>query len=326
MDGAMRGLADGLDPASAYLLPAEVQAVEADTALPPGDVGLTITRQFYLRVVGVRDGSPAAKAGLRTGDYLRGIDGKPTRDLSAFTGTRLLRGAPGSKVSLTVIRGNAAEPHVVDLVREVLQADPVSSKRLAGGEGYVRVATLRVGAAAALQKQFDALRQAGAASAVLDLRGTADGPLDEGIAAARLFIKSGTIAIRAGRTADRVVTTAAAGDGAVTMPIEVLVSNGTAGAAEILAAALSGNKRAELVGELTAGLAAMQHLVKLPEGHGLWMTYERYLTAAGEPIHEHGIRPDVGVEEPTVAFGEAAPATDAALGKAVERLKAKKAA
>ena len=102
-DGAMRGLADGLDPSSAYLTPDEVRAIDAKQPLPAGDVGLVLTRQFYLRVVGVRDGSPAKRAGLAEGDFIRAIDDKPTRDLSAFTGTRLLRGAPGSKVKLIVI-------------------------------------------------------------------------------------------------------------------------------------------------------------------------------------------------------------------------------
>ena len=110
------------------------------------------------------------------------------------------------------------------------------------------------------------------------------------------------------------------------MPVVLLISNGTANAAEVFAAALSGNDRAELVGEPTAGIAALQHLVKLPENRGLWMTYAQYLTVDGKPLHEHGLRPTVGVEEPNVAFDEAPPTTDDALAKAVERLKAKKAA
>ena len=326
MDGAMRGLADGLDPSSAFLSPSEVKAIETAAALPAGDVGLVVTRQFYLRVVGVRDGSPGAKAGIRTGDFLRGIDGKPTRDLSAFTGSRLLLGMAGSKVDLAIIRGNAAEPHTVTLVREAVKPELVTGRKLPSGEAYVRVSSFRAGAAAALGKEIDRLRQAGASSAVVDLRGTADGTPEEGIAAARLFVKSGTLATRAGRSTDKTVVAAAAGDGAITLPVVVLVSNGTANAAEILAAALSDNHRAPLVGEPTAGIAGVQHLVKLPEGRGLWLTYARYLTASGDPIHEHGLRPDVGVEEPTVAFGDAPPSVDAALTKAVERLKAKKAA
>jgi len=322
MDGAMRGLADGLDPQSAFLSPEEVQAVEAHTPLPAGDTGLFVMRQFYLRVLGVRDGSPAARAGLRTGDFIRMIDGKATRDMSGFTGIRLLRGAPGSKVSLLVLRGTTVDPHIVNLTREAMTGDLVTSRRLPGGDGYVRVTSFSPGAAAALHKAVDAMHAAGAPGTVIDLRGVADGAADEGIAAARLFVKTGVIATLAGRTAaDRAVTSAGPGDGAITTPVVLLVSNGTAEAAEIFAAALQGNHRAELVGEPTTGLAAVQRLVKLPEDHGLWMTCERYLAVDGTPIHEHGLRPDLFVESPAVAFGDTPPSTDDALAKAVDRLK-----
>ena len=107
MDGAMRGLADGLDPDSAFLNPNQVRALEAGEPPVEGDVGIELTRRYYLYVIAARDGSAAQKAGLRTADTIRAIDGKPTRDMSVFEGTRLLRGKPGSKVTLTVIRGNA---------------------------------------------------------------------------------------------------------------------------------------------------------------------------------------------------------------------------
>jgi carboxyl-terminal processing protease len=324
MEGAMRGLADGLDPSSAYLSPEEVQAVETKARPPAGDVGLVLSRQFYLRVIGVRDGSPAARAGIRTGDVIRAIDGKPTREISAFTGTRMLSGAPGTKVELVVLRESAVEPHTVVLDRQPLTGDLVTGKRLPSGEAYVRVASFGAGAATGIRRQLEALRQAGAASAVIDVRGTADGPADEAVSAARLFIASGALSTLAGRTpTDKTVTSAAAGDGAITMPIVLLTSNGTANAAEIFAAALVGHKRADLVGEPTAGIAAQQRLVKLPEGRGLWMTYARYLTTDGKPIHEHGLAPTVAVEEPTVTFGAAPPATDDALTKALEVLKTK---
>jgi len=321
MDGAMRGLVDGLDPGSAFLSQDETQVVSSKTALPAGDTGLIVTRQFYVKVIGVREGSPAARAGIRSGDFLRMIDGKPTRDMSAFTGTRLLRGAPGSKVSLVVLRGSAADPHSVDLVRETVAGDLVTSKRLPGGEGYVRVSSFGTGAAAQLRKQIDAVKSAGADRAIIDLRGTADGAIDEGIAAAKLFIKSGPIATLAGRGSQKTVTSAGSGDGAITLPVVLLVSDGTANAAEVFAAALQGAKRAELVGEPTAGLAALQKLIPLPEGRGLWLTYARYLAADGNPIHERGLRPDVAIGEPVVLFGEQPPATDDMLATAVTQVK-----
>jgi carboxyl-terminal processing protease len=332
-DGAMRGLVESLDPSSAYLSPAEVKAIEAKAAVPAGEVGLVVTHQFYLRVVGVRDGSPAARAGLQTGDFIRMIDGQPTRDMSAFTGTRLLRGAPGSKVTVVVIRGNAADPHEIALTRVGPSTPPLNlvtvtpldgRKTTAGGAVQVRVSSFGAGIVAALKDTFATLQKDGATGAVLDLRAIADGALEDGIAAARLFVKSGTIAIRAGREPEKTTITASAGDGAITMPVVLLVSNGTANAAEVFAAALSGNNRAELVGEPTAGLAAEQKLVKLNEGTGLWLTTTRYLLVDGSgPIHERGVRPTVGVEIPTVGFDEVPPTTDVPLAKAAERLKRK---
>src|SRR3954465_13548784 len=142
MQGAMRGLADGLDSDSAYLTPAQVKDVESQKALPAGDLGLELTRQYYLRVIAARDGSPAAKAGLRTGDYLRAIDDKPTREMSVWEGMRALRGAPGSHVTLSILGGSAADPHPVELIRAPMPASEVHSHMAAAGVGYVRIAAV----------------------------------------------------------------------------------------------------------------------------------------------------------------------------------------
>ena len=240
-------------------------------------------------------------------------------------GRGCLRGAVGTKVALTVIRGNAADPHAIELTRETAPAESAAVKPLPGGVAHVRVAGFGPGTAATLKKIFDGLSGQKLTSAVIDLRGIADGAADDGIAAARLFVKSGVIAVRAGRGAARATTNANPGDGAIATPVALLVSNGTANAAEIFAAALVGNNRAELVGEPTAGLAAVQKLVRLPQNYGLWLTTERYLTVdAAGPIHERGLRPTVGVAIPTVAFDEVPPTTDEPLNKTADRLRNKK--
>src|SRR5829696_5904778 len=199
MEGAMPGLADGLDPDSAYLTAAEVKSVDPVETRPGGDVGIELTRQYYLRVIAARDDSPAAKAGLQTGDYVRAIDGKPARDLSVFEGMRLLRGTPGTKVTLTVIRGNAAEPRQIELVREKTVGAVVSGKMLPGDLGYIRVAAFGADAAARLRTQAADLQKAGAKHLIVDVRRTAEGPFESGLEAARLFIKTGTLAMVAGR-------------------------------------------------------------------------------------------------------------------------------
>jgi carboxyl-terminal processing protease len=340
MEGALKGLADGLDPDSAYLTPQQVAAVQSGAPLPDGDIGVELTRQYYLRVIAARDGSPAAKAGLQTGDYVRAIDGRPTRDMSVFEGTRLLRGQPGSKVTLTVIRGNAADPHEVPLVREKPAAAVVSGKIAAPEVGYVRVASFREGIVDQLKKQIADLSRGGAKSLIIDLRHTAEGPLDNGVAAARLFVKSGTLAIKGQRELDaeknktaasspapnRETIAAGSGDGAFDIPVQILITTGTSGASEVFAAALDGNNRADLVGERTLGRAALQRLVKLPENRGLWLTYARYLTPAGESIQGKGLKPDVEVEDNDVAdFGQVVSDKDPILDAAIARA-AKKAA
>src|SRR5688500_1561282 len=325
MEGALRGLAEGLDPDSAYLTTAQVKEVESGKR-PGGDVGIELTRQYYLRVIAARDGSPAAKAGLQTGDYVRAIDGKATRDMSVFEGMAMLRGAPGSKVSMTLIRGNAAEPHEVTLVRETRQVPPVTSRMAGDGVGYIRIPAFDAAMPQAVRTQAAELAKAGARALIVDVRRTAQGDVQHGIATSRLFVKSGTLTSLAKREAKdtpgpREAFAAQPGDGGIDLPVQVLTSAGTSGPAEVFAAALKGNKRAELVGEHTIGRAAEQRLVKLPEGRALWLTYARYLTPTGESIHGAGLKPDVPVDEPDVEFGAELPTTDPVLAAALEHIK-----
>jgi len=268
---------------------------------------------------------------------------------------RLLRGAPGTKVTLTVIRGNAAEPRQIDLVREKTPGALVTGKMLGTDVGYIRIASFGADAAAKIRAQADTLTKSGAKQFIVDIRHTAEGPFESGLAAARLFVKSGTLAMIAGRDAEakaedatatrptaaakaaekptkpsassiKETISAKAGDGAIDQPVTLLVTTGTSGAAELFASALEGNKRAELVGERTLGRAGIQKLVRLPDGRGLWLTYARYLTPDGETIQGKGLTPDLGVDDPDVDFDQPRPATDPILDAALDRLTKKKAA
>ncbi len=353
MDGALRGLADSLDPDTSYLTPADVKALEASgpcasavptaacAGTPAGDVGVELTRQYYLRVIAARDDSPAAKAGLQTGDYIRAIDGKPARDISVFEGARLLRGAPGSRVTLTVIRGNAAEPRQIELVREKTPDALVSGKMIGADLGYLRIGSFDADVARKVQAQASELARAGATHLIIDIRHTAEGPFAKGIDTARLFVKNGTLAMIAGRdeqarptdkaaetvspSAIRETIAAKAGDGAIALPVTLLMTTGTSGAAELFAAALEGNKRADAVGERTLGRAGIQKLVKLPDGRGLWLTSARYLTPAGQIIQGRGINPDLGVDEPDLDFDQPRPSKDVVLDAAIEHIRKKSA-
>src|ERR1700730_9379148 len=281
MRGAMHGLADGLDPDSAYLTPAQVKQVESGTALPPAGVGLELTRQYYLRVIAARDNSPAAKAGLHTGDYIRAINNTPTREMSVWEGVRALRGAAGTKVSVTVIRGNAADPRVIELTREAEPSSTVNSRLEGSGVGYVRIATPGGGTPPQVKSQSADLTKGGASKLIVDVRRASSGTLDDGLALARLFVGKGTLAMRESKGGARETIAAGSGDGSVTLPTMLLIDTGTSGGAELFASALVGNQRADLIGEHTIGRAATQKLIKQPDGAGLWLSTTRYLTPSG---------------------------------------------
>ena len=330
MAGAMRGLAEGMDADSAYLTPEQAKWLETEgpeqAAASAGSPGLELTRGYYLRVIAARDDSSAAKAGLHTGDYIRSIEGKSTRSMSAIEGMRLLRGAVGSKLTVSVLRGSANDPRDIALVRDAAPRSDVSGRLQGPGVGYVRIAAFGSGVQTRLEAQVSSLTKAGATKLVVDLRSTAQGAFDDGIKAARLFVPSGTLASRETRAGKDVVASAAPGDGKVTLPMVLLTSTGTSGAAEVFAAALTDNKRATLVGEHTLGRAGLQKLVKLPDGSALWMTWARYVAPSGTVIHGTGLEPAVEVEQPDVEFGDAPPTTDPILDKALEQFSLKKAA
>ena len=326
MHGAMHGLADGLDPDTAYLDASQTDAFEKHETLGAGQTGIELTRQYYLRVIAARDGSPAARAGLQPGDYIRAIDGQSTRDTSVFEGAHLLAGAPGTTVHLTVLRGNAAEPHEIEVTRETLPALPVKGRIAAPAVGYLRVPTFEPSTAGQIRTEAAALQKAGATRLVIDIRGNAFGEIEAGLPAARVFVGSGTLAYRQDRGKEKEAVDVPSRDDALTLPVVVVTDNGTAGAAEIFAGALQGNRRAQIVGERTRGRAALQKLVKLPDGASLLLTHLFYLTPGGGSIHEKGLVPDIAVEQPALEFGQAAPTEDPVLEKALAAFEEKKAA
>src|SRR5438874_4718237 len=237
----------------------------------------------------------------------------------------MLHGPAGSKVSLLVIRGNAADPHEVDLTRERAAASDLTSKMADPMTGYVHVVEFSKRAPVQVKQAVDGLAKTGASRYIIDLRGATRGDLDDGLAAARLFVKTGTLAIRETK-GNKETVAAQNGDGAITAPVVLLVDQSTARAGEVFAAALDGNKRAEMIGEHTIGSAARQKLVKLPDGSAMLLSNVRYLAPNGSLIHEKGLQPEVQVDEPDIEFGAAAPTTDPTLQKALEYFTQKKAA
>ncbi len=202
----------------------------------------------------------------------------------------------------------------------------VSGRIAAPGVGYVRIAAIGPATANQVKSAIADLQKSGATKLIVDVRRTSGGPLDSGLTIARLFVGKGTLAQRETKGTEKETIVASPGDGAITAPTTLLIDTGTTGAAELFASALAGNNRADLIGERTIGRAALQKLVKLPDGSGLWLSTTKYLTPSGAPLHGKGLEPAVAVDEPDVEFGQPAPTTDPVLDKAIEGLTQKKAA
>ena len=324
VDGALRGLAEGLDSDSAYLTPEDADRIERGEPLPDGRVGAEITRRYYLQVVASLEGSPAARANMLPGDFIRAVDGRPTRLLSAVEGQRLLRGEPGTDVTLSLIRGSTQEPYDITLTREALTAPPAAGRMLTGegaGIGYLRIPAFGDAAAIEIADAAAALAGSGATHLIVDLRGTAEGTFDGAIDAAQLFVAGGAIAIRE-EPDDRQMTIEAGTDAAapVTLPVTLLTNYGTSGPAELFAAALLDRDRAMSVGQQTSGRTSLQRLVRLPDGSGLWMSWARYLSPSGEAIYPFGLQPDVPVEVILPELGEPLPDEDPVLDRAIDEI------
>ena len=319
MAGAAFGMVDVLDGESAYLDAAAFKAYQDPPKQPQADIGVALSRRFsFLAVVSARPGSPAEKAGVRPGDLLKTIDGRHTRQLGVPVGQALLKGPPGSSVKLKLLRPGS-EAIEVSIVRERLLPAPPRGKLLADGTGYLQLVEFGSQAAEEVQGELESLKRLGAHALVLDLRRTAWGPPEAGVKVAELFVNGGVVARLAGRQVNEQVFTANPAKTAWTLPLAALVDAGTAGAAEIVAAALLDSGRAQVVGEATFGSAPVQKAIPLPEG-GLVLTVAKYLSPKGKPIHNEGVEPSVAVSAgPEAGDGGAAP--DPVLDKAIELLK-----
>jgi carboxyl-terminal processing protease len=294
MEAADMGLMDALDGDTAYLGPEDWRAYREKAATNEAETGIALGRRFgFLMVIATRPGSPAEKAGVRSGDFLKTIDDRHTRSISVAVGERLLRGAPGSEVKLRVLRSRA-EPLELAVVRERLTAVPIERRVLGEGNGYIHVSDFEGDAARELKDAVESLKRAGIRNLVLDLRGASFGPLDQGAAAAQLFVESGVVSRLAPRSGAEQTLQADPARVAWSGPLVTLINAGTSGAGEVLGAALSDSGRSSLVGQKTFGRVGVQQDTALDEG-GLIVTVRRYITPKGTAIHGKGLEPTVAV-------------------------------
>jgi carboxyl-terminal processing protease len=296
-NGALHGLLDSLDPQSAYLSPLEYKDYKEKTASAPGgEAGMALTRRFgYIGVISVLPDSPAAKAGLRIGDILEKIAGFTTSQMAIDQAQLLLKGQPGTVVKLSAIRRGKAEPQDIDITLAKLAPPKLVEDRVAGDIAYLHVPEFTSGTTAQIKEALAGFQQKGAKKLILDLRDCALGEEAEGISTAQLFVPSGTITTLKGQTVTPVVYSADAAKVAWTLPVAVLIGNGTAGPAEIVASAISDNKRGDTVGERTYGIASQQKLIEMDNGSALILTVALYYSPSGKNIPAEGIAPTVEV-------------------------------
>ncbi len=303
--GAIRGLADSLDPHSVFLDPKEYEILKSDAEGRFAGVGVEVsTREGWLTILSVFEGGPAAKAGLRPGDRFLSIEGEDARDLRLYDAVRRIRGEPGTSVKVSIRRVGQAVALERTLTRAFIDVDPIDMQVLDDGVVYVRIKAFQDGTARQLSEALDEAvmklrKRGGVQGLLLDLRDNGGGLLEEAVWVSDEFLASGVIVSTRGRGGETISQYSARRAGTrPKWPMVVTINENTASASEIVAGALRDHKRAVLVGVRTFGKGSVQNVFELPGGSALKLTTYRYYAPSGNSIQAEGISPDLVAEQP----------------------------
>ncbi|MBI5528144.1 MAG: S41 family peptidase [Deltaproteobacteria bacterium] len=307
---AIRGMVGTLDNHSIFLTPDQYKDMKDDTSGEFGGLGVEIhIRDGYPTVVAPIDDTPASRAGLKTDDQIVEIEGRNTRNLDIFEVRRLLKGPAGSKVTFKIMRKGFKEPVTHTLIREQIRMKSVESRMLEPGFGYVKIKSFQEHSYRQMEDALTQLtKQAGGAlrGLVLDMRNNPGGLFEQSVRIADMFVDEGVIVSTEGRSRK-------AGDKEMAhpkgtqphYPMIVIVNGGSASAAEIVAGALQDHKRALVVGTPSYGKGSVQTIIELEDHSALKLTIAKYFTPNHRSIQDHGIAPDVIIDEPlTLPTGE----------------------
>jgi carboxyl-terminal processing protease len=298
LEDAVRGMLSGLDPHSAYLVPEEYQELKEGTTGQFGGLGIEVTMENgFIKVVSPIDDTPAQKAGIKTGDLIIKLDDKPVKGMSLTDAVKMMRGEPGSKIVLTIVREGLEAPLKLTLSRDIIKVKSVKSRVLEKGYGYVRISSFQSGTGDALKDALAALKKENGGNLkglVLDLRNNPGGVLNAAVEVSDAFLKSGLIVYTEGRIENSEMRFNAAPDDLINgAPIVVLINAGSASASEIVAGALQDQKRAVIMGEKSFGKGSVQTILPTSNGAAVKLTTARYYTPSGRSIQAEGIEPDV---------------------------------
>ncbi len=330
INGALRGMLSSLDPYSQFLEPDLYKELEIETEGKFGGVGMTITvKDNLVTVVSPLEDTPAFRAGIQPNDRIVKIDGKITRGMDSAAAAKLLRGAPNTKVNIEVLREGAPELLKLELTRELIKLKSVKRAQLIEGSkiGYIRLVEFQKDSYADLKAAVENLQKEKMEGLVLDLRNNPGGLLDSSISIADLFLPPNRLVVytQGRRSEDRIeYRTRQAEAIPASLPMVILINEGSASASEILAGALSDSKRAVLVGKKSFGKGSVQTVIPMPESSAVKLTIARYYTPSGRVIEGKGLTPDIEVEQNlrTLALeGKIDLEKDAQLQRALDLLK-----
>ncbi|WP_286220757.1 S41 family peptidase [Marinobacter apostichopi] len=300
LESAIKGMLSDLDPHSTYLAPKDYEQLEESTSGEFGGLGIEVGMENgFVKVIAPIDDTPAQKAGVQAGDLIIKLDEKPVKGMSLEEAVKLMRGKPGTTLTLTIMREGENAPIEIPVERDVIKVTSVKSRMLENGYGYVRITQFQadtgsqfLGALGSLEDEYgndlDGL--------VIDLRNNPGGVLQAAVETADALLDNGLIVYTEGRIqSSRLRFSAKAGDVMADTPIVVLINGGSASASEILAGALQDHERAVIMGTQSFGKGSVQTVIPLDETHAIKMTTARYYTPDGRSIQATGIKPDIEV-------------------------------
>ena len=305
IDAAINGVLQSLDPYSAYMNPELFQSIETDTKGEFGGLGIEVGMESgVIKVIAPIDGTPAAKAGIKSGDFIVKIDDEQVQGKTLMEAVKLMRGPVGSEINLTIRRKGKKEAINKIIKREVIQVKSVETKVLKPNIGYLRLKSFNSNSSKQLINEISKFeKKEKPKSYILDLRNNPGGLLTQAINVVDFFLDDGEIvSTRGRRNSENRRFFAKKGDKLKGKPLIVLINNGSASASEIVAGALRDHKRAILLGESTYGKGSVQSVIPLSDGGGMRLTISKYYLPSGKSISEVGVKPDIMIEEESEDF------------------------
>ncbi|MDQ6978759.1 MAG: S41 family peptidase [Mariprofundaceae bacterium] len=308
IDGALSGMLASLDPHSTYMNKEMFKQMQVETNGRFGGLGIEISHaEGGIRIISPIEDTPAWRAGIKAGDLIIKIDDALARDLTLPEAVSIMRGEPGTSITLTIFRETETRPLEIKLVRAIIKVKSVKGGMLSPGYAWLRLSQFRLNAADELKKQIADLEKENGGpleGVVFDLRNNPGGLLDQAAAVSDLFLESGDIVSTKSRVGKNTIFSAEAGDAIHGKPLIVLINRGSASASEIVSGALQDNQRAVIMGEKSFGKGSVQRIIPLPDGTAIKLTTSLYYTPNGRSIQATGIVPDVKVVQQIIKAGK----------------------